>query len=290
MSIEINNKKNNLIETLFEIGNYDGVEARYGFGKYNSTTLVENVSLYDYDLTEYARYCLINNQLKFIDVEINFAMSSETLLTQFKNFKTSSNISDYVLIKVYNSGNEFLCKKHNLKKLDYEEEDFHLFIVNFDNMTYTYLGYEIDGYIHDIQSYLILEFTNGYDIEGFKEMLDKTKFPNVIIKDFTINDLDLYPNLMYQIMVENNTRYFALFDRKTNTWYKFAEYGKTTPLEDVQLVYLQMLDLKYRLYKLYQSKKNQINKSAIDIVEIPTKETPVTKKRTDLFNGFFERK
>ena len=290
MSIEINNKKNNLIETLFEIGNYDGVEARYGFGKYNSTTLVENVSLYDYDLTEYARYCLITNQLKFIDVEINFAMSSETLLTQLKNFKTSSNISDYVLIKVYNSCDEFLCKKHNLKKLDYNEEDFHLFIVNFDNMTYTYLGYETDCYIYDIQSHLILESTNGYEIEGFKEMLDKTKFPNVIIKDFTINDLDLYPNLMYQIMVENNTRYCALFDRKTNTWYKFAKHGKSTPSGEVQLMYLQMVDLKYRLYKLYQSKKNQINKSAIDIVEIPTKETLVTKKRTDLFSDFFERK
>lgn len=290
MSIEINNKKNNLIETLFEIGNYDGVEARYGFGKYNSTTLVENVSLYDYDLTEYARYCLINNQLKFIDVEVNFAMSSETLLTQLKNFKTSSNISDYVLLKVYNTYDEFLCKKHNLKELDDEEEDFHLFIVNFDNMTYTYLGYETDCYIYDMLSHLILEFTNGYGINGFKEMLDKTKFPNVIIKDFTINDLDLYSNLMYQIMVENNTTYFALFDRKTNTWYKFAKHGNTTPSENVQLMYLQMVDLKYRLYKLYQSKKNQINKSAIDIVEIPTKETPVTKKRTDLFSDFFERK
>lgn len=287
MSIEINNKKNNLIETLFEIGNYDGVNARYGFGKYNSTTLVENVSLYDYNLTEYARYCLINNQLKFINVEINFAMSSETLLTQLKNFKTSSNISDYVLIKVYNSCDEFLYKKHNLKKLDYTEEDFHLFIVNFDNMTYTYLGYETDCFIDDIQSYLILEFTNGYGIENFKEMLDKTKFPNVIIKDFTINDLDLYPNLMYQIMVEKNTTYFALFDRKTNTWYKFAKYNKSTTSEEVQLDYLQKVDLKYRLYKLYQSKKGQINKSTIDIVEIPTNETPETKKRTDLFSDFF---
>ena len=272
------------------------IEEVYKYNKNISFDDLLNVEL-KYTLQNHIKNLFITNQLKFVGNDSTFDVSINTFRYIWDRFKTSDNICDYYLLCIDLCDIEYkmLSDKHNLYSAQNDDENddetnYHLFLINMDNMTYTYLGYEYEErwVIDNIYKTFIEQFYPNFDrIDKPINLTDKERNP-ITVKQF---EDTIFPKMdFFATKRDDDKNYsFMTLENSNITYYIEKLSHKQYPK-----VYksLQRIHLLYQMYKYSQIHLPQIDgdkQITINGENISRTENSDNIQSIDLWGDFLSR-
>ena len=239
------------------------IEEIYKYNKNISFDDLPNTEL-EYTLQEHIKNLFITKQLKFVGNDSTFDVSINTFQYIWDKFKTSDNICDYYLLCINLCDTEYkiLSDKHNLYSAQDDDEDedgtdYHLFLINLNNMTYTYLGYEYEErwMIDVIYKTFIEQFYPNFDrIENPIDLTNKERNP-ITVKQF---DDTIFPKMdFFATKRDGDKSYSFMCVKDSNITYYIDKLS--------HIRYPKVCNSIQRIHLLYQMHKySQIHLPQID--------------------------